>query len=102
MGSVQQKPRHKAGPARQATSQGLQVERTQLDWGDETDGLNRVKSRVLWGMVWGTRRSPPMSSSRATLGKSTKWALGAKLWSQKGFLKDRQALVFPGGLVPQP
>lgn len=42
-----------------------------------------------------------MSSSRATLGKSMKWALGAKLWSQKGFLEDRQALVFPGGLVPQ-
>lgn len=53
-------------------------------------------------MDWGTKRSPPMSFSRATLGKSTKWALGAKLWSQKGFLKDGQALVFPGGLVPQP
>lgn len=49
MGRDRQKPRHKAGLAGQGTSQGLQVEKAQPSWGDGTEGLNRGRSKVLWG-----------------------------------------------------
>lgn len=59
MGRVWQKPRHKAGLAGQGTSQGLQVERAQPSWGDGTEGVNRGRSQVLWGLTRGPARDDP-------------------------------------------
>lgn len=80
MGRVRQKPRHKAGLAGQGTSQGLQVEKAQPSWGDGTEGLDRGRSKVLWGPSKGRLRS----FSRATPGHDYRQALGVKLWSLKG------------------
>lgn len=40
------------------------------------------------------------SSFRATLGKSTKWTLGVKLWSQKGISGAQASVDFPCGAGP--